>query len=70
MFTRVSNASKVAFAALVDFTKDHDFVVIDCQVSNPHLESLGAREIPRKDFLKLVDEGLRMETIKGNWPRS
>ena len=48
MVTRVSNASKVALVALVDFCRAHQFSFIDCQVSNEHLKSLGAREIPRR----------------------
>ena len=48
MFSKVSNASKMAFIHLV---QQHHYNLIDCQVYNPHLESLGAREIPRKEFL-------------------
>ena len=48
MFSTVSNASKVALVALVQ--SDH-YDLIDCQVYNDHLASLGAKEIPRADFL-------------------
>ncbi len=51
MFSKVSNASKVAFIHLV---QSKDYKLIDCQVYNPHLESLGAREIERSEFLKLL----------------
>lgn len=54
MFSRESNASKVALIYLANYLKDKDFKLIDCQIMNPHLESLGAKEIPRKDFLKLL----------------
>lgn len=48
MFSKVSNASKVALIQLIrDFSQ---FELIDCQIMNPHLESLGARLIPRKEF--------------------
>jgi len=52
MFSLVSNASKVAFIELVNSCKNYD--VIDCQVYNNHLASLGAKEIPRADFMKLL----------------
>jgi leucyl/phenylalanyl-tRNA--protein transferase len=51
MFSHVSDASKIAFAALVAQLRNHGYRLIDCQVSNPHLESLGARTIARQEFL-------------------
>ena len=54
MFARTSNASKVAFVALVKRLDALDFKLVDCQVHTQHLVSLGAREIPRKDFLKRI----------------
>jgi leucyl/phenylalanyl-tRNA--protein transferase len=54
MFTRRSNASKVAFAWLVRQLERWGFELIDCQMSTEHLASLGAREIPRADFLRRV----------------
>ena len=58
MFTKVSNASKVAFVTLVKRLEALEFKLIDCQVYTRHLVSLGAREIPRKEFLKRIQEGL------------
>ncbi|MEJ2642573.1 MAG: leucyl/phenylalanyl-tRNA--protein transferase, partial [Desulfosarcinaceae bacterium] len=58
MFTKVSNASKVAFVTLVKRLTALEFNLIDCQVYTQHLVSLGAREIPRKEFLKRIQEGL------------
>jgi leucyl/phenylalanyl-tRNA--protein transferase len=52
MFARVSDASKVAFAVLVEKLREWGFEFIDCQVPTEHLKSLGAREIPRELFLK------------------
>ena len=49
MFSKVSNTSKLALIALVQNNKAYQ--LIDCQVYNDHLASLGAREIPREDFL-------------------
>lgn len=54
MFARTSNASKVAFVTLVKRLDALDFKLVDCQVHTQHLVSLGAREIPRKDFLKRI----------------
>ena len=54
MFSKVSNASKVAFIALVNQLKKEDYKLLDCQVYNPHLESLGCREIDRTDFMKIL----------------
>jgi leucyl/phenylalanyl-tRNA--protein transferase len=58
MFTNASNASKVAFVTLVKRLEALDFELIDCQVHTQHLMSLGAREIPRKDFIKRIQEGV------------
>ena len=52
MFSKMSNASKVAFATIVERLKEQGFSLIDCQVTTEHLLSLGAREISRKRFLK------------------
>ncbi|PCH73713.1 MAG: leucyl/phenylalanyl-tRNA--protein transferase [Flavobacteriaceae bacterium] len=54
MFSSVSNASKVAFIYLVAELKKENYKLIDCQVHNDHLASLGAREIDRIDFLKYL----------------
>lgn len=51
MFHRVSDASKVAVAALVERCRNHDVALLDVQFVTPHLSSLGAREIPRRDYL-------------------
>ena len=49
MFSLVSNASKVAFAHLL---QKSDYKLIDCQVENKHLESLGAFNMPRDLFMQ------------------
>lgn len=54
MFSKVSNASKVAFVSLVKKLKENNYKLLDCQVHNNHLESLGAREISRDDFMAIV----------------
>ncbi len=54
MFSLVSNASKVAFIYLTKMLANKNYKLIDCQVYNNHLASLGAREIPRDLFMKYV----------------
>lgn len=54
MFSKVSNASKVAFIALVNRLKENNYKLLDCQVYNEHLESLGCREIDRTDFMIIL----------------
>ena len=54
MFSKVSNASKVAFVALVNQLKIENYKLLDCQVYNPHLESLGCREIKRNEFMRIL----------------
>jgi leucyl/phenylalanyl-tRNA---protein transferase len=54
MFSKVSNASKVAFIALVNQLKKDNYQLLDCQVYNEHLDSLGCREIERNDFMQIL----------------
>ncbi|MDG2194804.1 MAG: leucyl/phenylalanyl-tRNA--protein transferase [Polaribacter sp.] len=52
MFSKVSNTSKLAF---IHLAQNHNYKLIDCQVYNEHLASLGAREIDRAVFLEMLD---------------
>lgn len=54
MFSGVSNASKVGFVSLVNYLKSNQYQLLDCQVYNEHLASLGCREINRDDFIKVI----------------
>ncbi len=54
MFTRAPDASKIALAALVGFCRENAIGFIDCQQNTAHLTSLGAVEIPRKNFIEKV----------------
>lgn len=54
MFSKVSNASKIAFIYLAEKLEEEKYTLIDCQVYNTHLESLGAEEISRNEFLKYL----------------
>ena len=55
MFSLVSDASKVAFYYLAEYVKSKDYKFIDCQIYNEHLESLGAEEIRRDEFLEMLE---------------
>ncbi len=67
MFSRRTDASKVALVALVERLKHWQFELIDCQVLNPHTESLGAEELPRRTFLQRVRDNQLAPTRLGNW---
>ena len=67
MFSLASNASKVALIKLAELLKKKDFEWIDCQIYNDHLGSLGAKEVPRKTFLNLLEESMKRESHIGSW---
>jgi len=56
MFSRVRDASKVAFINLARQLENWNFALVDCQVYSPHLASLGASSIPRAQFLQQLSE--------------
>lgn len=56
MFSRAENGSKVALVALSHLLKQADFALIDCQVGNPHLFSMGAVQLPRAKFEALLQQ--------------
>jgi leucyl/phenylalanyl-tRNA--protein transferase len=59
MFTRKPDASKIALAGLTAFCRHHGIAMIDCQQNTQHLASLGAREIPRADFVAQVSQNTK-----------
>jgi leucyl/phenylalanyl-tRNA--protein transferase len=63
MFSGVNNASKIALAHLARQLERWEFGMIDCQMSTPHLVSLGAREIPRSEFISCVQELVHYEPV-------
>ncbi len=67
MFSRASNASKIAFSHLAKGLEKAGFVLIDCQIENQHLSSLGAQNMARKDFCAILNEAAQL-TI--DWPAS
>jgi leucyl/phenylalanyl-tRNA---protein transferase len=67
MFARERDASKVAFVALVEQLGRWQIPLIDCQVHTPHLQSLGAREWPRRAFMAALRRALESPTRLGRW---
>jgi leucyl/phenylalanyl-tRNA--protein transferase len=67
MFSRTPDASKVALASLVRQLHRWGFELIDCQMSTTHLASLGAREIPRTEFMRHVARLTSLPEIPSPW---
>lgn len=67
MFSRSSDASKVALVHLMEHLKPAGFEMIDCQVPNEHLSSLGAESIPRPEFIQRLHAGRDQSVPKDLW---
>lgn len=67
MFTRVPDASKVAFVALVRQLQRWGITLVDCQVYTEHLARFGAEEWPRRQFLAALKKALARPTRRGTW---
>ena len=67
MFTTMPNASKAAFATLVGQLDRWGIRLIDCQTHTDHLERLGARLVPRAEFLALLAQAVREEAPPTPW---
>ena len=63
MFSRATDASKVGFVTLVERLLDCGFHLIDCQMPTRHLESFGARSIPREQFAAALVEHLDQQSL-------
>ena len=70
MFSRATDASKVALVHLVTFLKEKGFPLIDCQMSTPLLASLGAREMPRRSFLRRLAALVHYPEPARQWSRN
>jgi leucyl/phenylalanyl-tRNA---protein transferase len=70
MFAQETDASKAALVRLVQLLRQWDFKLIDCQITTSHLQSLGAREIPREEFLSHLTGATREATHCGSWSGS
>jgi leucyl/phenylalanyl-tRNA--protein transferase len=55
------DASKVCFVYLVERLRERDFSLLDCQIQNPHLARLGAREIPEREYLRRLEHALSLD---------
>jgi leucyl/phenylalanyl-tRNA--protein transferase len=67
MFSREADASKVALVALIDILRRGRFHMIDCQIENQHLNTLGARSIDRLDFERRLEQTVEVETDGDIW---
>ena len=67
MFSRASDASKVALVRLARQLDAWGMPMIDCQMSTPHLASLGARDIPRSDFVHEIQTLVQQPAKPGPW---
>ncbi|MDR1351133.1 MAG: leucyl/phenylalanyl-tRNA--protein transferase [Zoogloeaceae bacterium] len=68
MFAHSADASKIAFAHLIRYLRQHRFGLLDCQVRTRHLVSLGAREIPRPEFIERLSRLTQADLPPGLWP--
>ena len=67
MFSRVSDASKIALVALGRLLAEKGYEIIDCQVESAHLNSMGARNIPRLDFEQHLAHTGDISESRGRW---
>ncbi|MGB8337577.1 MAG: leucyl/phenylalanyl-tRNA--protein transferase [Burkholderiales bacterium] len=67
MFARQTDASKIALAHLTQHLAEQDFGLIDCQMSTPHLASLGAREINRSEFINIINKLCHISAKPAKW---
>lgn len=68
MFSHATDASKIALAHLCRFLAGRGFGIIDCQMETAHLTSLGARPIPRDDYLARLAALVEQGDGPGRWP--
>ena len=67
MFSRQTDASKIAFCHLVAHLQLNAFRLLDCQMHTSHLASLGAREVTREEFLASLARCIRLPNRIGTW---
>ena len=67
MFSRATDASKVALVSLVRQLHTWGFQIFDCQQTSPHVMRLGAEEIPRRAFLNHLNAALTLPDRRGRW---
>tara|TARA_B100000686_G_C16110616_1_gene627728 strand:- start:88 stop:420 length:333 start_codon:yes stop_codon:yes gene_type:complete len=67
MFHRASNASQIALVKLSEALTLWDYFVLDCQFLNPHLRRMGAEQISRYEFNKLIKRRIEESPSKEAW---
>ncbi len=67
MFSREVDASKIALVRLAQQLQQWEFGLIDCQMETPHLSSMGARTLPRADFIARLEEWVNLPHRPGPW---
>jgi len=67
MFHSCTDASKFAFIALQQHLLSINYQLIDCQLHNPHLESLGAVEVPRNNFIEILQQHAETQPNPEHW---
>lgn len=70
MFCREKDASKIALSALATLLNTHGFDMIDCQVTTPHLQNMGAVEVSRETFLKTLTPSIARKMATDIWDPS
>jgi leucyl/phenylalanyl-tRNA--protein transferase len=69
MFSKETDASKMALVHLVRQLQDWGYLLIDCQLHTTHLASLGAEEISRDRYLNYLKQGAIHQAPAGVWPK-
>lgn len=69
MFSEVPNASKYALIQMCRRLERLGFHFVDCQLPTTHLAAMGAEEMRRNSFLKLLGKAMREDTLRGNWQK-
>jgi leucyl/phenylalanyl-tRNA---protein transferase len=67
MFSRATDASKVALVGLISHLRAKGFPMVDCQMRTPLLAALGAREVPRRAFLRRLTALVNYPEMPGTW---
>jgi leucyl/phenylalanyl-tRNA--protein transferase len=70
MFSRVTDASKIALVSLCRGLQAWNFTLLDCQLSNPHLLSMGATQISRQQFCRYLQDNPENPARVGSWTES
>jgi len=70
MFARVTDSSKTALVGLSTLLTTWEYHFIDCQVRSSHLDSLGAKCIPRNQFSKMLERAIRVPVAPHHWTHS